>query len=184
MAYYVRKIARAKWCPLDRRAKNTLSNYKADTIANDLKTSSNTLSLWKVDSLSITDTEPIIVVNSLLGDTISKIDLLFIPESYLDQFTLEPSAGNTVVSQCVDRHYNVVSLTVRSHILFAYSVILPLLAQAAASPGNGDIVQRYTEKQQFVLLEKWLADGRLTFKDLKEKQQNDILTYRQKQANH
>ena len=184
MAYYVRKIARSKWCTLEQDAANTLSNYKADTIANDLKTSSNTLSLWKVESLSIEDTEPIIVVNSLLGDTISKIDLLFIPESCLAQFTLEQSDGNTVVSQCIDRHYNVVSLTVRSHLLFAHSVILPLLAQAAASSGNGNIIRRYSEKAQLVLLEKWIADGRLDFDDLKEKQQNAILTYRQRQVGH
>lgn len=38
MAYYVRKIARAKWALLEHGAENVIENYKADTIANDMKT--------------------------------------------------------------------------------------------------------------------------------------------------
>lgn len=42
MAYYVRKIARAKWALLEHGAENVIENYKADTIANDMKTQGNT----------------------------------------------------------------------------------------------------------------------------------------------
>lgn len=88
MAYYVRKIARAKWSLLEKDTEDIIENYNADTIANDMRTQGNTLSLWKVESLSEEDIEPVVVINSLLGDTISKIDLMFIPEELLGDFRL------------------------------------------------------------------------------------------------
>lgn len=66
MAYYVRKIARAKWALLEQDAENIIENYKADTIANDMKTQGNTLSLWRVESMDKKDIDPVIVINSLL----------------------------------------------------------------------------------------------------------------------
>ena len=89
MAYYVRKIARAKWALLEHGAENVIENYKADTIANDMKTQGNTLSLWRVESMDKKDIDPVIVINSLLGDTISKIDLIFIPEDMITDFVTE-----------------------------------------------------------------------------------------------
>lgn len=99
MAYYVRKIARAKWALLEQDAENIIENYKADTIANDMKTQGNTLSLWRVESMDKKDIDPVIVINSLLGDTISKIDLIFIPEDMIRDFALKQKDGNTIVSK-------------------------------------------------------------------------------------
>lgn len=114
MAYYVRKIARAKWALLEQDAENIIENYKADTIANDMKTQGNTLSLWRVESMDKKDIDPVIVINSLLGDTISKIDLIFIPEDMIRDFALKQKDGNTVVSKYCNLHYDIVSLTVKS----------------------------------------------------------------------
>lgn len=110
MAYYVRKIARAKWALLEQDAENIIENYKADTIANDMKTQGNTLSLWRVESMDKKDIDPVIVINSLLGDTISKIDLIFIPEDMIRDFALKQKDGNTVVSKYCNLHYDIVSL--------------------------------------------------------------------------
>ena len=60
------------------------------------------------------DIDPVIVINSLLGDTISKIDLIFIPEDMITDFTLKQKDGNTVVSKYCNLHYDVVSLTVKN----------------------------------------------------------------------
>lgn len=128
MAYYVRKIARAKWALLEQDAENIIENYKADTIANDMKTQGNTLSLWRVESMDKKDIDPVIVINSLLGDTISKIDLIFIPEDMIRDFALKQKDGNTVVSKYCNLHYDIVSLTVKKHILFAKDVVLKIFA--------------------------------------------------------
>ena len=85
MAYYVRKIARAKWSVLNDGTEEIIENYRADAIANDMRTTNDTLSFWRVDSLSEADLEPVIVINSLLGDTINKIECnLFIIFCFCD----------------------------------------------------------------------------------------------------
>ena len=151
MAYYVRKIARAKWALLEHGAENVIENYKADTIANDMKTQGNTLSLWRVESMDKKDIDPVIVINSLLGDTISKIDLIFIPEDMITDFTLKQKDGNTVVSKYCNLHYDVVSLTVKKHILFAKDVVLKIFALEEARSKNGtqdgqsSLIKRYNE---------------------------------------
>ena len=86
MAYYVRKIARAKWSLLDPNSKDIIENYRADTIANDLKTTGNTLSFWKSESLDEDVVEPIVLINSLMGDNIKTIDFIIIWHLYVSFF--------------------------------------------------------------------------------------------------
>ena len=177
MAYYVRKFARAKWSLLEKGAEDIIDNYKADTIANDMRTTGNTLSLWKVDSLSDTDIEPVIVINSLLGDTISKLDLMFIPEQYLESYILEQVDGNTVVANYCNLHYNVTQLTVGKHILFAKEIMLKIIAHEnknGTQPGHQPLIRRYQEKKQLEMIEKWIKKGEIDFSQLKEKQQKAL----------
>ncbi len=181
MAYYVRKFARAKWSLLEKETEDIIDNYKADTIANDMRTTGNTLSLWKVDSLSDTDIEPVIVINSLLGDTISKLDLIFIPEQLIENYTLEQKDGNTVVANYSNLHYNVTQLTVGKHILFAKEIMLKLIAlenQSSKQPDYQPLIRRYQEKKQLEMIEKWIQKGEIDFSQLKEKQQKAITDQR------
>ena len=177
MAYYVRKFARAKWSLLERETEDIIDNYKAYTIANDMRTMGNTLSLWKVDSLSDADIEPVIVINSLLGDTISKLELMFIPEQFIENYTLEQDDGNTVVTNYCNLHYNITQLTVGKHILFAKEIMLKIIdleKQNDNQPGHQPLIRRYKEKDQLGMIEKWIQMGEIDFSQLKEKQQKAI----------
>ena len=177
MAYYVRKFARAKWSLLERETEDIIDNYKADTIANDMRTMGNTLSLWKVDSLSDADIEPVIVINSLLGDTISKLELMFIPEQFIENYTLEQDDGNTVVTNYCNLHDNITQLTVGKHILFAKEIMLKIIdleKQNDNQPGHQPLIRRYKEKDQLGMIEKWIQMGEIDFSQLKEKQQKAI----------
>lgn len=177
MAYYVRKFARAKWSLLEKGTDDIIDNYKADTIANDMRTTGNTLSLWKVDSLSDTDIEPVVVINSLLGDTISKLDLMFIPEQLIENYTLEQEDGNTVVVNYRNLHYNITQLTVGKHILFAKEIMLKIITlenQYSKQPGHQPLIRRYQEKKQLEMIEKWIQMGEIDYSQLKEKQQKAI----------
>ena len=163
MAYYVRKFARAKWSLLERETEDIIDNYKADTIANDMRTMGNTLSLWKVDSL--------------LGDTISKLELMFIPEQFIENYTLEQDDGNTVVTNYCNLHYNITQLTVGKHILFAKEIMLKIIdleKQNDNQPGHQPLIRRYKEKDQLGMIEKWIQMGEIDFSQLKEKQQKAI----------
>lgn len=183
MAFYVRKFARAKWSVLEKGSEDIIENYNADTIANDMRTYGNTLSLWRVESLSDQDIEPVLVINSLLGDTISKIDLMFIPEEMMGEYSLMQEDGDTVVLNYRHLHYNVVKLSVKTHILFAKNIILKILSDDKnnqKTPGQPLLIKRIAEKRQFEMIEKWIAQGDIDFTQLKEKQQNAIEKYREK----
>ena len=137
----------------------------------------NTLSLWKVDSLSDADIEPVIVINSLLGDTISKLELMFIPEQFIENYTLEQDDGNTVVTNYCNLHYNITQLTVGKHILFAKEIMLKIIdleKQNDNQPGHQPLIRRYKEKDQLGMIEKWIQMGEIDFSQLKEKQQKAI----------
>lgn len=183
MAFYVRKFARAKWNVLEKASENIIENYNADTIANDMRTQGNTLSLWRVESLSDQDIEPVLVINSLLGDTISKIDLIFIPEDMMGEYSLVQENGDTVVLNYRHLHYNVIKLSVKTHVLFAKNIVLKILADEEAkkeTQGQPLLVKRIAEKKQFELIEKWIAQGDIDFTQLKGRQQNAIEKYRER----
>lgn len=180
MAFYVRKFARAKWSVLEKDSENIIENYNADTIANDMRTHGNTLSLWRVESLSDQDIEPVLVINSLLGDTISRIHLIFIPEEMMGEYSLVQTDGDTIVLNYRHLHYNVEKLSVKTHVLFAKNIILKIL-EDEKTRGQPLLIKRINEKKQCAMIEKWIAQGDIDFTQLKEKQQSAIEEYRKKQ---
>ena len=74
----------------------------------------------------------------------------------ITDFTLKQKDGNTVVSKYCNLHYDVVSLTVKKHILFAKDVVLKIFALEEARSKNGtqdgqsSLIKRYNEETQFV----------------------------------
>lgn len=179
MAYYVRRIARAKWTLLDKSSDEVIENYRADAIANDMRTFDNTLSFWRAESMDPEDFEPVIVINSLLGDNIKKLDLLCIPEESLLGFDLVQVDGNTIVYEYKGLHYNLVSLTIKRLIDFARDIVLNELCLVDSHP---EYIWRVTENQQYELIENWLLTGKISFDDLKKTQKENIIKYREKKA--
>lgn len=115
MAYYVRKISRGKWQSEalnsdPQKAVEEVRNVKADTITSDLRTTSNKLSLWKVDSISndIKDVIPLIVG----FDKPDNCDIVYISEDDLKKegFVVDPSSedANTPLEQYKETHYNAI----------------------------------------------------------------------------
>lgn len=173
MGYYVRKIARAKWTSVVDDKEGTfdreIQNYRADALANDLKTSNDTLSFWWTDSLSEDDLEPVVLINSLLGDTISKIELICVPDEMITGYLFEQTDGDTVVTQYKNLHYNMVKLSVKMLLKFAQDVILTILARKYEDDEEL-LVKRISKTEQLQLLKKWIQSGQLCFDDLNEKQ--------------
>ena len=177
MAFYVRKIARAKWSLIDKSNDNIIENYRADAIANDMRTYDDTLSFWKANSLSNEDLEPIIVINSLLGDNIKKIDLLCIPEELIEGFSLQQMDGDTVVNEYKGLHYNIISLSIKKLVEFAGEVVLKAILLSDDHP---EYIQRIPEQLQLKLVNNWIEKGKINFNDLKDSQKNNISKYRGK----
>ena len=185
MAYYVRKIARSKWALLNQQSEDILGNYKADTIANDIRTTNNTISLWKTEDLTEENMEPLIVVNSLLGDTISKMELLIIPEDLLEDFSLQQEDGNTIVSRYRSAHYNVEHLTVNKHIQFARDVVLNIVKsenEKPNKPSDEKLIIRIRDKDQLPLIYKWASQNEFSYGELKSKQKEMLDKYIEKEG--
>lgn len=183
MAYYVRKIARAKWSSKECKNIESIFEYRADAIANDMRTTNDTLSFWKVDNLTQECLEPVIVINSLLGDTITRIDLICVPEERVSTFAFEQEDGDTVVQNYKKLHYNLVSLTVKSLLDFSEDVVLPILNEEeikANDPTHEALIIRIAQPRQLQLVAQWIDKGEIAFEDLKEKQKEAIGKYRNK----
>lgn len=115
MIYYIRKISRPKWqeTPLSGNpdiAAKEINGVSADAITNCLKTTSNKLSLWRVDieSYSIDDIIPLIVG----FEKPNTCDVVYIPEKYIIDANLSleqsQSDANTPIEELKQTHYNVI----------------------------------------------------------------------------
>lgn len=176
MAYYVRKFARAKWVLMNQDAEKNIGNYCADAIANDMRTTGNTLSLWKAESLNTEDINPIIIINSLMGDNIKTIDLMFIPEEMMSKYALRQEDGDTVLFKYKSLHYNVTSLSIKRLIDFASDVVLTILLESESNPLC--LVKRVKERDQLSLISDWIDCGKLNYEDLKDSQKKALDKYR------
>lgn len=182
MAYYVRKIARAKWALLDKTAEEKIENYRADTIANDMRTSGDKLSFWKTESLEPDSFEPVVVINSLMGDNIKTIHLICIPEEMLSSYDLVQVDGDTIVHEYKMLHHDLGTFTVKQLVDFSRDVILRILLLPETRPGENKYVKRFNEKQQLELIDQWLISGKIKFDELKEDQMKAVTNFRDKKA--
>lgn len=176
MSYYVRKIARAKWSRLNADTEDTVYNYRADTVANDLHIIDNTLSLWKITSFSDQDVKPIIAINSLLSDRISKMDLLFVPEEMVAKYTISQKSIQSALEKQDDRHYDIVDLTVRSLLEFADKVVIKILNKEVCKKDSSEmeLVRTVSKQEQIQIIMDLLDTGKLNEENLKENQRKEI----------
>ena len=109
MSLLVRKIARGKWpdeciCPLEQ--------LRADAIS-DLRTSGDTLSVWKIDNVDDMDTAVLALSASSKTEEIENISVVWMDEEDLKNkgINLDDSQkGDTIVIDLRDRHVNLVKL--------------------------------------------------------------------------
>lgn len=117
MIYYIRKISRHKWqeeplSDIPEVAQNQINNVSADAITNCLKTTSNKLSLWRVDidqnNFTINDVIPLI----MNFERPNNCDVVYIPESLLLNTNLilqqSENDANTPIEQYKKTHYNII----------------------------------------------------------------------------
>lgn len=112
MSYLVRKISRGKW-PNEEIDKDLL---EGDTIS-DLRTTKNTLSLWKVDSEEELESAVLALSASSKSESIEAIDIVWIPESVLMEASMTISdavPGDTVINDLSMTHRDLTCVTYKS----------------------------------------------------------------------
>lgn len=115
MAYYVRKISRAKWQsnPLSidpEEAKAEILQVSSDAITNCIKTKGGRLSLWKLDNKTDTIDDIVPLISGF--EKLDKCDIVYIEDSVLidEGFNMEqsPTDANTPIESLKENHYNVI----------------------------------------------------------------------------
>ena len=112
LAILVRKISRAKWpeeiCPI---------NILCGDAISDLRTTSNTISLWRVDSEEDLSTAMLALAASSKSSRIENVSLVWFPEETLldKNIPLDTnSPGDTIISDLVQYHRDACEITYQS----------------------------------------------------------------------
>ena len=109
MSLLVRKIARGKWPD---ECICSLPQLRADAIS-DLRTSGDTLSVWKIDNINDIDVAVLALSASSKTEEIENINVVWMDEDDLKSkgINLDNSQkGDTIVIDLQDKHVNLVKL--------------------------------------------------------------------------
>jgi len=119
MAIYIRKVMKGKWDWRNPVDSNLLAmELGTDGITNCCRTSSNTLSIWMVDSdqLITENDKKIVATLSTNGGGLSAIDCIFISDDDISQCgaSVRQVDGDSLISDIVSLHYDICDLNVES----------------------------------------------------------------------
>ncbi len=162
MSLLVRKINKAKWLQVDI---STTDDVSSDAITNCLKTTKNTLSVWKIDTEE--DLEQVVLALVANQDHLDTIDVVILQEDSLNEYNLNivASPGDTPVESLVEAHRDIADLTfsrlgnVKDHIVERI---------------RNEHIKRFTVGNLKKLIKKSIEDGLLKKEDLKESIQKKI----------
>jgi hypothetical protein len=149
MSYLVRKIARAKWSPPTGIEDNPF-DIPADAIANDLKTSANTLSVWEIEDEKSLDNAVLAIASG--GNQLDAIDIVWIEKQEIEQkgVDYQLSPGITPIEYLINTHIDLTKLTYFKIGLIAETIFNTI--------SNGKI-KRYTKGEIKKLINTAIQDG-------------------------
>jgi hypothetical protein len=164
MSYLVRKITRSKW-PKENFDQIMINNLRADAITSCLRTSSDTLSTWEIDTIDQLDEAVLaLLVNQ---DKIENMDVITIEKDEITNrgFQIVKSPGKTHVPDLIDTHQDVSFLTYDSIGEFA-KIILHTFGQKKYT--------RIKKKRLIEILKKAVEGGRVNIEHLKDEVRFEI----------
>lgn len=149
MTYLVRKITQSKW------NQNKIlegAEVSADAITNCSKTTNNTLSTWEIENEHSVD-EAVLALASKF-DSLDTIDVVILDPQKLKAsgLNIAKTKGNTLVSDLVDTHVDIVNMTYKALGSFADCIVESLKKEK---------VKRYTRTKLKGILQSAIASGRL-----------------------
>lgn len=150
MAFLVRKISRAKWP----EEMCDVVDLQSDAIS-DLRTTGNTLSLWRIEEESDLPNAALALSASSKSNKIENVSVVWISEELIDQQRIkidENSEGDTVVSDLSNTHRDLCELTYKSLGDFAKILMKELIEKRRYKRySKGEIkkalVKAYTENR-------------------------------------
>ena len=174
--FLAREITRAKW---DRKEGFSESEIPADAVTANLRSTSNALSFWSVESDSDEEVregiEDIALVMAVGRNRVDKIELVWLSyEELRDQgILIQQSKGKTNVADMVDRHYDLCQLDYCR---------LGKIARLVASALADGRYKRLTRPRVSPLLAEAVEQKRLELAALEEKVQDEVLKEMEKSS--
>jgi hypothetical protein len=149
MSLLVRKVDKALWLknpPID-----SVEDCPSDAITICIKTKSNKLSVWRIDSIDNID-EAVLAIASAL-DHLESIDVVAIPKNEFNDIKIVDSPGRTNVPDLVGNHYDLTDITFKK---------LGIIATSILTQAKGNLIKRYTKNDLKKILNKAIANNRLS----------------------
>jgi hypothetical protein len=158
MSYLVRKITRAKWS-LDNGIVDNPFDIPADAIVLDLKTTSNTLSVWEVQDEQSLDNAVLAIVSG--GNQLDTIDVVWIEKNEIERKGVEyqSSKGITPIEHLVDTHIDLMKLNYFK---------MGLVAETITNTIADSKIKRYTKGEIKKLLNSAIESGSVKIEQLLE----------------
>ena len=159
-----RKITRAKW-----QHKSGIGGGKvpADAVTADLRTQSNSLSLWECGDATPEDVEAVALALAVAGDRIDKIEIVWFSDDELRAIGLRISQthGRTPIAEMASRHYDAQNLDYEQ---------LGIVADCVAKALSDDQYKRFTQRRVRDLVSIAVQQGKVSLEDLVDKVKHDV----------
>lgn len=163
MAFYVRKISPGKW---PRKGEGgSVAAIRADAITGDLRTTGDTISLWRIESPA--DLNQAVLALATGNDKAATHNVLLISEESLQKcgFILAEHEGNTPLEAMVKEHRDIVNVNYDS---------LGKLAQLIIEAINAGKMYTITRKPLLGMIVDAYKNGEINRDKLKEEMLKEI----------
>lgn len=152
MSYFVRKINKGKW-----KSDSAEPIIKADALTSCLRTSSNTLSFWRIEELSNIEDAKLAIAAS--NSNLDPFDIIVFTNDEIEELgaPIVEKAGKTACSDLVDSHRDLSNLD-SSHLI--------KLSHAVLKKVQSDDVERVTFAKLKSMLISAAAQDRLNIGQL------------------
>lgn len=164
MSYLVRKITRAKWDCRDGLAPDEIP---ADAVTADLRTSSNTLSFWKLEMPSNDEICRTALALATAAERIDRMDLAWVEKNSISThgILINPSDGRTPVGSLRGNHVDVTKLD-----LGRLCRVATLIGEALSRGQH----RRFTKKELIQIIVEAVRKDLVSINDLAPKVKEEI----------
>jgi hypothetical protein len=156
MSFLVRKINKAKWFQINITESDDVS---ADALTNDLKTTNNSLSVWRINELGELNEAILAIVSNL--DHLETIDVVLFSTELVESLQLDTTTtpGLTPVEDLKDKHVDIANLN--------YSK-LGMISRAIVADLRQSMTHRFTKGQLKTILLEAIQGNRISIELLNE----------------
>lgn len=166
MAFLIRKFSKPKWTSLSDDPSN-FDMLQADAITSCLRTSSNTLSVWEVNSNQWTDVEDILAALFSSTDNPTRTDIIILDKEKVQAETgidIVDTLGQTPATEDINmQHKDLSNITLRSIESFARLIHTETLVQ------NNPAIKRFPEKEVIRIVKASLSRNKIVSSNLGER---------------